>query len=122
MRGLCHAVRVGVQAGRRHVLAALYKAGRIFSACGGASLYRKSILDEIGLFDELFFAYFEDVDISWRANSLGYKNLYCPVAKCYHICGADDGRSAVQRIQKRAERAQQHSATSQKICRWACSF
>ena len=67
------------------------KAQRIFSACGGASLYRKSILDEIGLFDELFFAYFEDVDISWRANSLGYKNMYCPAAKCYHICGATTG-------------------------------
>lgn len=67
------------------------KPGRIFSACGGASLYRKSILEEIGLFDELFFAYFEDVDISWRANSLGYINLYCPAAKCYHICGATTG-------------------------------
>lgn len=67
------------------------KPQRIFSACGGASLYRKSILDEIGLFDELFFAYFEDVDISWRANSLGYKNMYCPAAKCYHICGATTG-------------------------------
>lgn len=67
------------------------KTQRIFSACGGASLYRKSILDEIGLFDELFFAYFEDVDISWRANSLGYKNMYCPDAKCYHICGATTG-------------------------------
>lgn len=67
------------------------KPGRIFSACGGASLYRKSILDEIGLFDETFFAYFEDVDISWRANSLGYINLYCPAAKCWHICGATTG-------------------------------
>ncbi len=67
------------------------KQRRIFSACGGASLYRKSILDEIGLFDELFFAYFEDVDISWRANSLGYKNMLCPSAKCYHICGATTG-------------------------------
>ena len=64
---------------------------RIFSACGGASLYRRSILEKIGLFDELFFAYFEDVDLSWRANSLGYKNLYCPAAKCYHICGATTG-------------------------------
>lgn len=64
---------------------------RIFSACGGASLYRKAILDEIGLFDELFFAYFEDVDISWRANSRGYKNIFCPEAKCYHICGATTG-------------------------------
>lgn len=67
------------------------KPGRIFSACGGASLYRKKILDEIGWFDELFFAYFEDVDLSWRANSLGYKNWYCPSAKCYHICGATTG-------------------------------
>ena len=39
---------------------------RVFSACGGAALYRKSILDEIGVFDELFFAYYEDVDLSWR--------------------------------------------------------
>ena len=67
------------------------KPGRVFSACGGAALYRKSILDEIGLFDETFFAYYEDVDISWRANSLGYKNVYCPTARCYHICGATTG-------------------------------
>lgn len=40
------------------------KQKRIFSACGGAALYRKSILDEIGVFDENFFAYFEDVDLS----------------------------------------------------------
>ena len=64
---------------------------RIFSACGGAALYRKSILDEIGNFDENFFAYFEDVDLSWRANNAGYKNLLCPTAKCYHICGASTG-------------------------------
>lgn len=64
---------------------------RTFSACGGAALYRKSILDEIGLFDENFFAYYEDVDISWRANSRGYRNVYCPTARCYHICGATTG-------------------------------
>lgn len=67
------------------------KQKRIFSACGGAVLYRRSILDEIGLFDENFFAYFEDVDLSWRANNAGYKNLICPAAKCYHICGATTG-------------------------------
>ena len=64
---------------------------RIFSACGGAALYRKSILDKIGVFDELFFAYYEDVDLSWRANNFGYKNVYCPTAKCRHICGATTG-------------------------------
>lgn len=67
------------------------KSCRVFSACGGAALYRKRILDEIGLFDEAFFAYYEDVDISWRANSLGYKNVYCPTARCTHICGATTG-------------------------------
>ena len=64
---------------------------RVFSACGGAALYRKAILDEIGVFDELFFAYYEDVDLSWRANNFGYKNVYCPTARCRHICGATTG-------------------------------
>ena len=64
---------------------------RVFSACGGAALYRKSILDEIGVFDELFFAYYEDVDLSWRANNFGYRNVYCPTARCRHICGATTG-------------------------------
>ena len=64
---------------------------RVFSACGGAALYRKSILEEIGVFDELFFAYYEDVDLSWRANNFGYKNCYCPTARCRHICGASTG-------------------------------
>ena len=64
---------------------------RVFSACGGAALYRKAILEEIGVFDELFFAYYEDVDLSWRANNFGYKNVYCPTARCRHICGATTG-------------------------------
>ncbi len=64
------------------------KAQRVFSACGGAALYRKSLLDELGGFEELFFAYLEDVDISWRANNHGYRCLYEPSAVCTHICGA----------------------------------
>ena len=64
---------------------------RIFSACGGSALYRKSVLDEIGGFDEHFFAYLEDVDLGWRANSLGWRNVFCPASKCYHICGATTG-------------------------------
>ena len=56
-----------------------------------SALYRKSILDKIGVFDELFFAYYEDVDLSWRANTFGYKNVFCPTARCRHICGASTG-------------------------------
>jgi len=45
----------------------------IFSASGGASLYKTSLFDEIGYFDEMFFAYYEDVDLSMRAQLRGKK-------------------------------------------------
>jgi GT2 family glycosyltransferase len=63
----------------------------VFSTCAGASIYRKSIFKEIGLFDEQFFAYLEDVDIGYRARIFGYKNVYCPKARCYHIGSATSG-------------------------------
>ncbi len=58
---------------------------RVFAACGGAAIYRRSILDEIGWFDEFHFAYLEDTDIGYRARIMGYKNVYCPDAKVYHV-------------------------------------
>lgn len=60
----------------------------IFSTCAGAGIYRRSVLAEIGQFDEAFFAYMEDVDISYRALINGYKNRYEPKAICYHIGSA----------------------------------
>jgi len=69
-----------------------YKENReIFSACAGAALYRKSIFDRIGFFDENFFAYMEDVDISYRARIYGYKCVYCPQAIVYHLGSASSG-------------------------------
>ena len=56
----------------------------VMGATGGASLYRASMLKEIGLFDEDFFAYFEDVDISLRAQLAGWKVWYEPSAEAYH--------------------------------------
>lgn len=63
----------------------------IFSACAGAALYRKSAFEKIGYFDEDFFAYMEDIDISYRARIYGYKNVYCPEAHVYHIGSATTG-------------------------------
>jgi GT2 family glycosyltransferase len=60
---------------------------RIFGASGGASLYRIKMLREIGLFDEDFFAYYEDVDISFRAQLAGWKIQYAPQAKVQHQIG-----------------------------------
>jgi GT2 family glycosyltransferase len=56
----------------------------VFGASGGASLYRSTMLTEIGLFDEDFFAYYEDVDISFRAQLAGWKVRYEPKAEVYH--------------------------------------
>jgi len=63
----------------------------VFSACAGAAIYRRSIFDEIGYFDENFFAYMEDVDISYRARIHGYKCFYCPNAIVYHVGSGTSG-------------------------------
>lgn len=60
----------------------------IFAASGGASLYRVAMLEKIGLFDESFFAYYEDIDLSFRAQLAGWKIRYVPTALAYHQIGA----------------------------------
>lgn len=63
----------------------------VFAACGGASVYRKSVFEEIGYFDELHFAYLEDIDIGYRARIYGYTNLYEPKAQVLHAGSASSG-------------------------------
>ena len=64
---------------------------RIFSACAGAALYRMSVFDEIGWFDERHFCYLEDVDIGWRAQIAGYGNRVLPDAVVCHAGSATSG-------------------------------
>lgn len=56
----------------------------VFGACWGASLLRASALADIGLLDEAFGAYFEDLDWSWRAHLLGYEIHFEPGAEILH--------------------------------------
>lgn len=63
----------------------------VFGACGGASLYRRAMLDEIGLFDEDFRGYCEDVDLSFRAQLAGYRCIFAPGARVYHRLSATGG-------------------------------
>lgn len=58
---------------------------RVFSACAGAAIYRKSVFEEIGYFDESHFAYLEDLDVGYRAKIAGYDNIYWPKAVVYHV-------------------------------------
>ncbi len=57
----------------------------VFGPCAGAALYRREMLEEIGLFDEDFFAYMEDVDLAFRGQLAGWKCLYVPSAVVYHV-------------------------------------
>ena len=64
----------------------------ILGACGGAAVYRRSALQEVGLFDEDFYAFFEDVDWSLRAQVAGFQCRYVPSAVAYHMGSATIGR------------------------------
>ncbi|MBA3858686.1 MAG: glycosyltransferase family 2 protein [Cyanobacteria bacterium PR.3.49] len=60
----------------------------LLGACGGAALYRRELFDAIGLFDEDYFAYLEDVDLGLRAQAAGFKCIYVPTSIVYHLgCG-----------------------------------
>lgn len=66
----------------------------VFGVSGAGPMYRKSALEKVKFeneyFDEDFGSYWEDVDLSWRFNNVGFKNVYVPKAVAYH------GRTAGQ--------------------------
>lgn len=64
---------------------------KIFSSCAGAAIYRRNILNRIGLFDTEHFAYLEDMDIGYRARIYGYDNWYAPKAVVYHVGSGTSG-------------------------------
>ena len=66
--------------------------GEVFGACGGAALYRRSVLELVGDFDEDFFAFYEDVDWNLRAQLAGFSCRYVPSALAYHMGSATIGR------------------------------
>ncbi|MFA4989431.1 MAG: glycosyltransferase family 2 protein [Candidatus Omnitrophota bacterium] len=67
------------------------KAGYIFGATGAVAFYRRSMLEEIkagqDYFDPDFRFFYEDLDVSWRANNSGWKGYYLPSALAYHLRG-----------------------------------
>jgi GT2 family glycosyltransferase len=67
------------------------KPAQVFGACAGAALYRRAMLDDIGLLDEDITMVFEDVDIGFRAQLAGYGCLYVPTARAYHKVNASIG-------------------------------
>jgi GT2 family glycosyltransferase len=71
---------------------AAYEArAEVFGASACAALYRRDMLEHLALdgeiFDEDLFAYFEDIDVDWRAQRAGYRCLFVPAAKGAHMRG-----------------------------------
>jgi len=60
---------------------------KVLSACAGAALYRRAMLAKIGLFDDSYESYLEDVDLSLRAQLAGYDCLFVPAARVLHAGG-----------------------------------
>lgn len=63
----------------------------VFSACGGSAVYRRVMLEQVGLLDDDFFFSGEDVDLGWRAQLMGWRCLYTPDAIVYHHLSATGG-------------------------------
>jgi GT2 family glycosyltransferase len=69
-----------------------FKEEGVFSACGAAALYVRDDFLRVGGFDESYFSYFEDVDLSFRLRLLGRRCLYVPQAVVHHIGSASSGK------------------------------
>lgn len=57
---------------------------QVFGPSAAAALYRRTMLDQIGLFDADYFAYYEDVDLAWRGQQAGWRCVYAPAAQVRH--------------------------------------
>jgi GT2 family glycosyltransferase len=64
------------------------KPGDVFGTTGGGFISKTELFETVGLFDETFFMYYEDVDLSFRTQLAGYKIRYTPKAIAYHKRGA----------------------------------
>jgi GT2 family glycosyltransferase len=63
----------------------------VFAWCGAAVLMKRAYIDDIGIFDERLFLYYEDTDLSWRGRLAGWRYLYVPDAVVRHRHAASSG-------------------------------
>jgi GT2 family glycosyltransferase len=66
----------------------------VFSACAAAAIYERNDFLKVGGFDESYFSYFEDVDLSFRLRLAGGRCLYVPQAEVFHVGSASSGKTS----------------------------
>ncbi|MBI5024581.1 MAG: glycosyltransferase family 2 protein [Candidatus Omnitrophica bacterium] len=74
------------------------KITKIFGAYPATALFRRKMLDDIGLFDEDFFVYYEDVDLCLRSRRSGWTTVLVPSAVTYHFHSASYGKDSPQKL------------------------
>jgi GT2 family glycosyltransferase len=82
----------GIAGGQPDAPALVPSSEQLLGPSGGAGLYRRRMLAELGGFDADFFAYLEDVDLAWRAQWAGWRCAYAPDAIVYHLHSATSTR------------------------------
>ncbi|SHK51770.1 glycosyltransferase family 2 protein [Desulforamulus aeronauticus] len=87
----CTRAGKGYKLGHNELASNHQETREIFAACGGAALYRRKMLDEIGFFDPDFFLLHEDTDLSFRAQLAGWKCSYISAAVVEHRVSASIG-------------------------------
>ena len=90
----------GVQRGTCEPVDQYLQPMRILGACGGAAMYRRTFFDAVGLYDEDFFLFHEDVDINLRAMIAGQRCMYVPTSIVLHKVGGTVGRTLSPEIQR----------------------
>lgn len=83
--------------GRMQPAAVFCEQREVFAPSGCAALYRRRVLDEIGGFDDDFFAYCEDMDLGMRARLAGWTSRYIPTARVYHHYSGTTGSYSPQK-------------------------
>ena len=71
-----------------------FKQEEVFGACAAAAMYRKEDFLNVGGFDEDYFSYFEDVDLSFRMRLAGGRCLYVSTAVVHHVGSASTGKTS----------------------------
>ena len=75
----------GADRGFRQIDAGQYdEAAEVFAGCGNGMAMRTDVAKDLGFFDEDFFMYYEDLDLSWRFRSRGWQIRYVPEARLRH--------------------------------------
>ena len=66
----------------------------IMGPSGGAAIYRRALLEDVGLLEPGFFNYLEDVDLAWRALLRGWRSVVVPGARARHVYSATSGQGS----------------------------